>query len=762
MNADLGLLIDFLRGELGESAAAAVRRRLEDEAEFFALFERLRRTRAVLRSLPALQANGAPLVPPPSLPLTAPRPEFVADLEREFSARGLHGLLPLIQPSALFAARVRAELNARAWASCLPQLQPGVEFVAQLRDEFAVRATVARIPLAAVQPAWAAAVRASLNVHAAVAELPLLEPRPAFVASLRAEFAARCALPAMEVRDGFKRRLQVALFEDSRQAAAVAVPAAGSALPELKPSDSFRRRVFRRILMGSRRVLGSGRSQPEVQGRHSAREMRGLWRGAKRPISTTLAVHALAIVVLLFITLNQGFDGVAPIVAQLEGGSVPAPALPGARDLPAAPRFDAVSAGAGLGDPPPVFDEPGSVGLGQDDMPQMAPLRNEVELPQPPAPRRNAGLPLSSRDKTADQGAWFRLRSGSQREKIAYLGSAELMAALDRSLAWLQRNQAEDGAWGHVDVADPRVIPQDRALYGVQRIELTAAALLAFLGDGHSSKASPVQYDWSVKRGLEWLVKQQQPDGQIGDPAAPVVLVHAMATQALLEDYALTGDWKLKQPLRLACRWLAAARPADGGGGFPYRLGQPASPITGVWAYLALATAQNANVPDADAPKARMDELLAWFGESTRGFSTLKDAGEVLAANDLLPTAGAAALTAFAADAGYEMRRTVFLDRIGGEQPSLDIRKDRAKGVGDMRYVFFGSLAFALEQRRTGARTNQWQQVMAQSILQNQQTDHPLRTGSYAPTSDYADLYGRVFGAAYGALAIENAWRIAR
>ena len=79
---DFGLLLDYIRGELDTDQAASVRSRLEREAEFFAVFERLRRTLDVIRCLPSLDGKFTPPQPSPpeALPLVQPRPDFVAYL----------------------------------------------------------------------------------------------------------------------------------------------------------------------------------------------------------------------------------------------------------------------------------------------------------------------------------------------------------------------------------------------------------------------------------------------------------------------------------------------------------------------------------------------------------------------------------------------------------------------------------------------------------------------------------------------------------
>jgi hypothetical protein len=89
MENDFGMLVDFLRGELDSGSAAKVRARLEDDSDYFDLFQRLKRTYAVLRSLPTVRPGAADVAEIDSQ-------DFISVVRREFEARDWLTLLPWI------------------------------------------------------------------------------------------------------------------------------------------------------------------------------------------------------------------------------------------------------------------------------------------------------------------------------------------------------------------------------------------------------------------------------------------------------------------------------------------------------------------------------------------------------------------------------------------------------------------------------------------------------------------------------------------
>lgn len=754
MNEDFGMLVDFLRGELDSGSAAKVRQRLEDDGDYFALFQRLKRTYDVLRSLPSVrpaEASGRANALPVELPEIEAREEFIAAVRREFEARDWMSLLPWIDGREEFLRGLRTEFAVRAILRSIPQLDPAHSFIEALRHEFAARAVLCSIPHIKARPEWVRAVRHEFSVRALVASIPALEPRPEFVAATRALFAP-AAIPQLEVREGFKRRLQVALFEAAREVAPVATAAAKTALPEVAATDSFRRRLFKKVLFSSRRKVREEPKRTEVEGYQWGRELERGFKNSRRSLAFTMGLHALAIGVMLFVFASNPMGDIAPSLVVGRNGVQVTPELPrhGDEELPL-PSYRPEKEGVGAGGQDwSSAHEPPPVGIGEDS-PSPEPDIDHSTLEEP-RPQRNssetsATLPSTSRDGAS---SFFRLRTQSRAQKVAYLGREDLANALDKSLAYLARIQQRnaDGYWWH-DGVDPRVAPTSDDLKLVQQIELTSIALLAFLGDGHSSDHSPVGYDWNVRRGVEWLIKQQKADGQIGPQGYNNVMIHAMATLVLAEDFGLTRSPRLREPLRQACRWLCAVK-ADGSDGFPFKADGKASLTTSVWAYMALATARNVKVPPIDLPAQRIEAFEDWYASVTGATLVLDDQRDLFV-DKLVPMSAAAALSLFAPQANHAQRADSLVRQVGRENPDL-----RGKGeVADMRYLFFGSLAIALKQQDGTRVATEWQNRFADTLLNNQ-----LESGAFEPTSDYARLYGRVFSSALAALSIENAYRI--
>lgn len=710
MNNDFGLLVDYLRGELDGRAAAAVRSRLEAEGELFEAFVRLRRTFAVLRSMPALGNVDAPA-----------RAAYLSDLQREFETRGWADMLPALMPSPEFLALLRTEYTVRALLSCIPQLVPGPQFVAALRARLGTQGVVSQLPQLAVRAQWVRALRHEFVVRATLETLPQLEPAAAW-----------------------RRRVQLAVFEAARETE----PAPAPLLPAMAAQDSFRRRLFRSLLHAASPKVGGRAFRFDLREYQFGRVLAGAWKRSRKPVAVTLTLHALAVALLFFVTAAAwttppavalaAFDGSVPLTPQQPGGEF-GPSV----HLPVVDR--------GMARRTPDRPVPPDNLVPSGDEPGVPP---ELPADEITAPRATATLPEQP-VRTATM-AWFRLRPEGKNEKIRYLGSSELYEALERALLWLRRWQSPDGSWPVTGAANA---PVDPALQQIQQIEITSAALLAFLGDGHNSRHSMpgLDYNLNVRRGIDWLLRQQLPDGRIGPQGEPIVLAHAMATLALAEEFSMTRDWRVGTPLRNACRWLSSITAHDGSSGFPYRAGRNASLMTSVWAHMALATAIRAGVPQSDAPPERLEALMAWFGSQTRYDTPLTDAAsEVLAQSELLPTSGAAALACLQEEPELKPRLESWLARMGKEPPTLETRAGDAR---DVRYMFLGSLALA--NHASDAAGEKWKAAMAATILSRQvKGERDANEGAFESTSTYADIYGRAFSTAFTALSIENAWRV--
>lgn len=767
MNADFGTLVDFLRGELDERAMAEVRKRLEDEAELFRMFERLRKTYAVLRSMPAI-APAQPAEKPESIPLTTPRAEFVRDVRREFEARGWIALLPSIVARPEYLSALRVEFSVRAICASLPKLVVSDSLLEALRLEFGARAKVLSLPFIKARPEWIGMLRREFSARAVVASLPMLDVRPEFAAALREEFKQRAlvsSIPQMDVREGFERRLKVALVETARETAPAETVKADPLLPTAGVSDPFRRRLFKKILLNSRRSVRETPKRVDVDEYQWGREIKRGWKRGKRSVAFTMTLHAVAIALTLFIFARPNSGEAVPVLSAGVGDSVVAPlerdyiddgSRPRPTDLGKLPKYEGPDWNSTNAELP--------VGLGGEPEPdrEIVP-REDTEVPKPEFVEQSEEvLAAQIRDGST---SFFRLRGMTRAEKVDYLGSEDLYEALDKSLAWLARQQQrwDNGRWSFIDVDNEVRHPELRT---VAELEITTAALLAFLGEGHSSEKSALGYDYTVKRGIDWILKQQNDSGQIGPEVQNNVLVHAMATLVLAEDFGLTRRHQLREPLRKACRWLCeikAADSSDNSAGFPFKIGQGASLTTSVWAYMALATARNVKVPPIDLPQQRINDFMDWYMDQVQTGNPLQDQPDVLAQTNLLPTSAGATLSLFAHESGYDLpndARTQ-LNRMNREQPNLklgivdDPMKRPETDRSDVRYLFFGSLAQSLNLQRNGKESNDWKKSFVDTLLANQAAD-----GSWPSSSHYNDRYGQAYSVAFAALSIENAYRV--
>ena len=109
-----------------------------------------------------------------------------------------------------------------------------------------------------------------------------------------------------------------------------------------------------------------------------------------------------------------------------------------------------------------------------------------------------------------------------------------------------RQTQSEDGRWDASRFGagiERAVLGQDRGGAGADADSgITALALLAFLGAGHSHTEG--DYQTTVAKGLEFLMRGQSADGHLASETSlyAQMYCHSMATFALAEALAMTGD----------------------------------------------------------------------------------------------------------------------------------------------------------------------------------------------------------------------------
>ncbi len=400
--------------------------------------------------------------------------------------------------------------------------------------------------------------------------------------------------------------------------------------------------------------------------------------------------------------------------------------------------------------------------------------------PAPAPPRdRGVGRPL------AEVPEVYRPRLDPNRSALARREGASNASeeAVERALAWLAAHQDLDGRWdaGTARFRDGSAAPgedsytahcppgdlcEGECYYWEADTALTGLSLLAFLGAGYTQDGG--DYAQVVGRGLDFLVDSQKPDGDLrGKSRAVGMYCHAMATLALSEAFALTGDPKLKGPVDRAVAFLAEAQ-------YPGLMG---------WRYAPASEVERS--PSADGrgwdydphPPVGDTSVLGWV------VLVLKSAAEV--GVEVPPSAEASARNwlrrvADGPDNGlarYQPYRPAdpvmtaeawvcrqFL-RIGGPGPASDEASayllSHPPSVDDFNiyYWYYGTLAM---HQRGGPPWERWNGIVRDAFVRLQRREGH-KAGSWDPDpTRYGKHGGRLYTTALAALSLEVYYRYLR
>jgi len=192
----------------------------------------------------------------------------------------------------------------------------------------------------------------------------------------------------------------------------------------------------------------------------------------------------------------------------------------------------------------------------------------------------------------------FSGRQGLTRAKLLQRegGTAKSEQSVEDGLDWLVRHQRADGSWS-MNYQDQCQARPCTAQHSIESdTGATGLALLPLLGAGyiHTVKS---RHQEAVRRGLNWLVAHQQPDGDLftGPPGMAYMYSHAIASMAICEAYGLSGDTNLKRPAARAIQFVINSQDPVGGG-WRYSPGQLGDTSVFGWQMFALRSAHLAGI----------------------------------------------------------------------------------------------------------------------------------------------------------------------
>ncbi len=344
-------------------------------------------------------------------------------------------------------------------------------------------------------------------------------------------------------------------------------------------------------------------------------------------------------------------------------------------------------------------------------------------------------------------------------------GGPKTEKATDAGLLWLRNHQSSDGRWdadgwrkncSRGPTCSGPGVEDGAASYDVG---VTSLALLAFMGDGSSSRFG--RFKRVVRKGLRWLKSQQRADGSVGfEPGQhSTVYNHALATMALCEGYGISRDWQFRAAAQKAIDVCVQAQNPGLGWRYGIRDGRNDTSVTG-WMVLALKAGHTAGL---SVPKKAFEGARAWFGRATAssgevGYMSPGGGSAVLPQNDgiydSVPTLTAVSTVCriFAGERKSQDTLRKGMRQLDAELPAWSPRKT------NFYYWYYGTYAMFHAE---GNKWDRWNQAMKDALLPNQRKG-ACEDGSWDPIGEWCRAGGRVYATAINVLTLEIYYRYKR
>jgi hypothetical protein len=395
--------------------------------------------------------------------------------------------------------------------------------------------------------------------------------------------------------------------------------------------------------------------------------------------------------------------------------------------------------------PPPTTDPANTAAVDSASMasaPPSAPPASETTFAAAPAqiPRR-----LGDGQELAEP---LRARVAADRLKVAqqFGATPQSEAAVAAALEWLAANQSADGRWDadlHGSGRETRTLGHDRQGAGAQAdTGVTGLALLAFLGNGQSHLDGT--HRENVQHGLEFLLASQAQDGNLAGNAElfAAMYCHGIATLALSEAYALTGDERLLPGLQRALHYTITVQHTGGGWRYqPYDAGDISQ---FGWQLMALKSAELAGIPIPAETRAQMQRFLRSASSGrARGLASYRPGDRV----SRTMTAEALVCRYFLAAENSPAALAEGAAYVSEEKPG--------DGQTNLYYWYYGTLAMF---QRQGPEWEAWNAGLQRQLLHSQRFDGERR-GSWDPDPLWGGYGGRVYSTATAALCLEVYYR---
>ena len=329
-------------------------------------------------------------------------------------------------------------------------------------------------------------------------------------------------------------------------------------------------------------------------------------------------------------------------------------------------------------------------------------------------------------------------------------GTRQTERAVTVALIWLAKHQNfyGDGSWS-LENYMANCKPGDKSCTGPGSVNAdagaTAMGLLPFLAAGQTHK-SKGPYKEHITKGIDWLLRNQQPDGNLAKGAQQMMYSHGLATIALSEAYGVSGDKKVGQAAQKAVDFILRAQNKSTGG-WRYR-GDPGeegdTSVVG-WQLMALKSAHMAG--------------LSFGGEAFKQTSKWLDSVAVRDGTEYSYQPGVGPLPTMTS-VGLLCRQYLGAKRdepmlVGGIDYLMKYQPD-----GSDRNVYYWYYATQVMHNMGDTRWQEWNRKTRELLVTTQCREDNCAEGSWDPTNDASGRFGgRVMQTALSCLTLEIYYR---
>ena len=325
---------------------------------------------------------------------------------------------------------------------------------------------------------------------------------------------------------------------------------------------------------------------------------------------------------------------------------------------------------------------------------------------------------------------------------------------MEASLKWLAEHQHADGYWdadahgaGKVKIDESGV---DRNYAGRDADSgVTALAVLAFLAAGYTHEEG--QYAEQVDRAIKWLIRQQRPDGNLGDGTGKFAMMycHAMATYALAEAYGMQSDpatdTRLREPVAKGVNFIIGRQNLNDGG-WRYEKQTPGDMSIFGWQLMALKSAEIAGVRTPVEARAGMVRFLR-----ERSLGEHQGLAGYLKGEKWPPSPSMTAEALFC----KQMLGIKRSNAASVEAAEYLVLRAPKRSEWNEYYWYYGTLAM---YQYGGKEWQTWNAALRDQLIAEQRTSGDL-AGSWDPHGPWGAYGGRVYSTALSTMCLEVYYR---